>query len=150
MKGGKLYINNEEVTDLIILNEINDIKKLSFIGCKSINSVKIHDYVISIDKGAFKGCSSLTSVIIGKGVAAIGLDAFSYSSINEFYCASATPPGLSNSYWVENYGMAYDPIYHTLYSGVNENATHYIPLGRKTAYEDSKWSNYFKNIVEMD
>ena len=148
---GKLYVDNKEVVDLVIPNDISTIKKFAFYGCKSIKSLKIHDQVTSIGKCSFYQCSSLTSVTIGKGVKSMGSNAFSYASINEFYCGPATPPELSNSYYVNNYGTVYDPIYHTFYSGTNKKyGTLYVPFGRKTAYIDKNWSNYFQNIVEME
>lgn len=154
LEGAKLYIDNKEITDLIIPNEISTIKRYAFIGCRSIKSVKIHSNVTRIEGRAFDNCSSLISVVIGDGIRSIGSNAFSYSPINEVYCYSATPPQLSNYYYFKDYGYRDHETYHT-FNGISSNATLYVPLGSKTAYEnDSKnlktWLKYFKNIKEID
>ena len=63
-KGGKLFLNNEELTHLAIPEEIRQIKSYAFCGCKSLAGVTIGDGIISIGSEAFYGCSSLTSVYI--------------------------------------------------------------------------------------
>ena len=149
--GAKLFIDNNEVTELIIPDDITYIKKFAFVGCKSIKSLKIHDRVTSIGDGSFNRCSSLTTVTIGKGIIGMGSNAFSNTSINEFYCADATPPVLSSSYYIIDYGILYNPTYHTFYAGYGKKyGTLYVPFGRKTAYEDEDWLQYFNNIVEME
>ena len=58
----KLYLNNEEVTELVIPSDIIKIKPYVFSGCTSLTSVTIPDSVASIVHNAFYSCSSLTSV----------------------------------------------------------------------------------------
>ena len=97
--GAKLYLNNSEVTELIIPLDVTEIKNYAFcycdsltsvtignsvtsIGnyafydCKSLKSITIPDSVTSIGDKAFYGCGSLTSVTIGNGVTTIGNEAF--------------------------------------------------------------------------
>ena len=97
--GAKLYVNNKELTELIIPEGIIEIKDFAFykcgslikanvstdvtsIGiyafydCTSLTSINISDGVSSIGNYAFRDCSSLTSVSIGDGVTSIGKEAF--------------------------------------------------------------------------
>lgn len=75
-----LYLNGEEIKDLVIPNNITSIGNYAFYGCSDLTSVTIPNSVTSIGEGAFSGCSGLTSVIIGDGVTSIGVNAFSYCS----------------------------------------------------------------------
>ena len=73
--GGHLYLNGEEVRDLVIPNGIKSIK-MAFAGCSGLTSVTIPDGVTSIEKYAFYLCRDLTSVTIPNSVTSIGNYAF--------------------------------------------------------------------------
>lgn len=59
-----LYINGEEVTDLVIPSSVTQINQITFINCSSITSVTIPENVTSIAEHAFEGCSGITTVKI--------------------------------------------------------------------------------------
>lgn len=71
-----LYINNELVTDLVIPDEVTQIRESAFYNCGSLDSVTIPDSVTTIDKYAFSNCDNLINVAIGNGVTNIGDNAF--------------------------------------------------------------------------
>ncbi len=73
--GGKLYINDVEVTE-VVLTTATKISAYVFYGCSSLTSVTIGENVTSIGKWAFYGCSSITSVTIPDSVTSIGYGAF--------------------------------------------------------------------------
>ena len=73
---GKLYLNNELVTELVIPDSVTEIGGSAFYNCKSLTSVVIPDSVTKIGSYAFYGCSSLTSVTIPDSVTSIGERAF--------------------------------------------------------------------------
>ena len=73
---GRLYLNGEEVKDLVIPNSVESIGEDAFLGCTSLTSVTIGDGVKSIGESAFCGCENLTSVTIPKSVESIGECAF--------------------------------------------------------------------------
>ena len=75
-----LYLNGEEVKDLVIPNSVTSIDRRAFYGCENLTSVTIPNSVTSIGNGAFYDCSGLTSVTIPNSVTSIGEDAFSYCS----------------------------------------------------------------------
>lgn len=72
-----LYLNNQELTELVIPEEITEIKAYAFQNCSSLTSVTMGTGVTSIGNNAFDGCSSLTSIDIPAGVTSIGDSAFS-------------------------------------------------------------------------
>ena len=71
-----LFLNGEEIRDLIIPEEIETINSSVFDGCSGLTSVTISNSVTTIGDGAFRGCSGLTSVIIPNSVTSIGQWAF--------------------------------------------------------------------------
>lgn len=68
---GHVFLNNEEITNLIIPNNVTSISSRAFIYCSAITSVTIPNSVKSIGEGAFGGCSGLTSLSIPNSVTSI-------------------------------------------------------------------------------
>ena len=87
--GAKLYLGNKEVTELVIPEDITEIKDFAFNGCGSIIKVVIPDHVTSIGSSAFQYCSALTTVTIGDGVTSVGSYTFSD-------CAALTTVTIGN------------------------------------------------------
>ena len=71
-----LYLNGEEVKDLVIPNSVTSIGDWAFSGCKGLSSVTMPNSVTSIGEYAFYNCSDLSSVIIPNSVESIGEYAF--------------------------------------------------------------------------
>ena len=75
-KAHHLYLNGQEVTDLVIPESITSIGNYAFDYCTALTSVTIPDGVTNIGKQAFRGCGNLTSVTIPPSMVTIGGDAF--------------------------------------------------------------------------
>ena len=75
-----LYINNTNVTNLVIPNTITEIKAHAFAGAYFLKSVTIPESVTSIGKYAFAHCDSHKSVKIPKAVTKINNGVF-YSCV---------------------------------------------------------------------
>ena len=71
-----LYLNGEEITNLVIPDDVTSIGNYAFYNCSGITSVTIPNSVTSIGGFAFYDCSGLTSVTIGNSVTSIGNRAF--------------------------------------------------------------------------
>lgn len=71
-----LYLDEQLVTDLVLPNTVNKIKKCAFRGCSSIKTVIIPSSVDEIGGDAFKYCTNLTSLVIPNSVETIGDLAF--------------------------------------------------------------------------
>ena len=67
-----LYVNGELLTNLVIPNDVTEIKDYAFCCWKGLKSVDIPSIVTSIGSCAFDGCTGLTSVTIEQGVTSIG------------------------------------------------------------------------------
>ena len=137
--GAKLYLNDKEITQLVIPEDILVVKENAFLGCKSITSVIIHDGVTSIEKTSFRNCIALTDVTIGKNVENIKAGAFYGCPINLLYCYATTPPTFNTN----RYNL---PFNKELVKG----ATLYVPVRCGAKYKSSDWGTYFENIIEMD
>ena len=85
-----LYLNGEEVKDLVIPNSVTSIVERAFHYCKGLTSVTIPNSVTSIGDYAFQYCSGLTSVTIGNSVTSIGEDAF-------YHCSGLASVTIGNS-----------------------------------------------------
>lgn len=75
-----LYLNGEEIKDLVIPNNVTSIGNNTFYGCIGLTSVIIPDGITSIGSDAFWGCNNLVSITIPKTVTSIGSEAFRFCS----------------------------------------------------------------------
>ena len=58
-----LYLNGEEIKDLVIPSDVTSVNKYAFAYCSGLTSVTIPNNVTSIGECAFHNCSNLTSII---------------------------------------------------------------------------------------
>lgn len=73
-----LFLNGQEITELVIPQGVTEIKDYAFSNCAGFTSITIPDGVISIGKYAFRYNSNMTSLTIGETVKSIGANAFEY------------------------------------------------------------------------
>ncbi|MBR5061906.1 MAG: leucine-rich repeat domain-containing protein [Prevotella sp.] len=66
-----LFLNGEEVKDLVIPNDVTSISGHAFYNCEGITSIIIPNSVTSIGSGTFASCTGLTSVIIPNSMTSI-------------------------------------------------------------------------------
>ncbi len=85
-----LYLDGEEIKDLVIPNSVTRIGNYAFKNCSGLTSVVIPNSVTSIGSDAFHSCSGLTSVVIGNSVTLIGSGAF-------YKCSGLTSVVIPNS-----------------------------------------------------
>ena len=85
-----IFLNGEEIKDLVIPNSITSIGNFVFFECFGLTSVTIPNSVTSIGDRAFYDCRSLTSLTIPNSVTTIGDRSF-------YYCASLTSVTIPNS-----------------------------------------------------
>ena len=76
LEGHHLYLNGEEIKELVIPNSLTIINNFAFSGCSGLTSVTIPNSVTSIGGSAFRECSGLTSVTIPNSVTSFGSRAF--------------------------------------------------------------------------
>ena len=144
-----LYLNGDEIENLIIPDGVTSIGNFAFSGCTDLTSVTIpnsvtsigeaafdrcsgltslvlSDYLTIIMKESFQSCSALTSLTIPSSVQYIYQNAFNgCSALEEINAQPTTPPFIYNNTF-PNYTVP-----------VN------VPSGCKGAYQTAdNWSNF--------
>ncbi|MEE1153511.1 MAG: leucine-rich repeat domain-containing protein, partial [Prevotella sp.] len=152
-----LYMNGEEIKDLVIPNSVTSIGDYAFrdcdgltsvtignsvesIGdyafrdCDSLTSITIPNSVTSIGERAFQSCSVLTSVTIGNSVKSIGESAFRYcSKLKNVYCLAEKVPSTESDAFDRS-----NPEYATLH----------VPAASIDSYKaTSPWSSFGKIVA---
>ena len=135
-----LYLNGEEIKQLVIPNSVTSIGEYKFINCWSLESVVIHDSVTSIGKKAFSNCRELTSITIPKTVTEISGEAFyECTNLAHIKLGHETPPLFNNSvYSVE------------LTCLINYAQTLEVPLGSTHSYASHEYWSKVESIYAMD
>ena len=156
-----LFLNGEEVTDLVIPNSVTAIKDYSFWGCSGLTSITIHNGVTSIGVGSFSRCSGLTSLTLPNSVTYIGVGAFdgcrgltsltlpnsvTYIGEGAFYHCSGLTTIVSE---IENPFEISDDVFNCSDKDIYVTATLIVPPGKRSAYQSTAGWNKFQNIVEV-
>lgn len=131
-----LYLNDVEITDLVIPNSVTEMESFAFFGIGGLKSVIIPNSVTDIVNGAFDGCSGLRTVYIGSDVKDVGNASFSNCpELTDFYCFAENVPNTQTD--------AFNGSYIDL-------ATLHVPSSAVESYKaTAPWSS-FKNIVATD
>ena len=102
-----LFLNGEEIKDLVIPNSVTSIGDYAFIYCSSLTNVTIPYSVTSIGCGAFYECSSLISVTVENPMpVSITRDVFSNRANATLY----VPYGSKATYETANYWKDFKEI----------------------------------------
>ena len=140
----RLYLNNVEITELIIPSDVVIINQYSFNNCVGLTKITIHDGVTSIGDMAFNTCKSLTTATIGKNVTYVGKSAFDYcTKLKEIYCKPTTPPAIYyNDYNGDVTGRSF-PLDIDIYVPRNSYSA-YTQYTSTTEYSIASVQNWYK------
>lgn len=84
-----VFLNDIELTELVVPEGIKEIKPYVFEWCRSLKSLVLNDELLSIGQFSFTGCHNLSYMKINKGLQKIGNYAFADCGLIE----SVTIPG---------------------------------------------------------
>ena len=115
------------LTSITIPQKVTTIKAGSFYDCSGLTSVTIPNSVTLLDAQAFRGCTSLTSITIPSSVTHFGGLVFGEcSNLTSVIVEAATP--------IENAEGSF---------ANKNNATLYVPIGSKNAYQNAvEWKDF--------
>ena len=152
----KLKLNGAEIKDLVIPNDITEIKFAAFYNCSGLTSVTIPNSVTSIGDYAFSSCTGLTSITIPNSVTSIGNYAFEgCTGLTELIIEDGKETlSLGYNYYNSNYigrGLFYDCPLEKLYIGRNLNyksgqSYGYSPFYSKTKLKEVTIGNSVTSI----
>ena len=98
-KARHLYLNGEEVRDLIVPETVTEIQPHAFMCFSGLTSVTL-PHVVSIGMSAFNSCSGLISMDLGPDVVMIRDGAFSTCMNHErLVCRAINPPEIHLTYY---------------------------------------------------
>lgn len=138
-----LFINGEEVTDLVIPDGVASISDYAFYGCKPLTSVNTGNTVKEIGSRSFVACDNLKNVTLGSSVTNIGERAFYHcKELKEVYSYIEEPFDITDPYMFTVYDSDKKDFYWP-------DRTLYVPIGTKALYEATDGWKVFKTIVEM-
>ncbi|MBR5192341.1 MAG: leucine-rich repeat domain-containing protein [Clostridia bacterium] len=116
--GGKLYINNELITQLNFTTATK-INNYAFYEYTALSSVSFPVGVESIGSYAFANCTGLEEIFIPNTVTKISQYAFNYcNNLENIYCEIAEKPSGWHAKWCDN--LKEDIQIHWNYSGVKD------------------------------
>ena len=131
-----LYLNSQEVKDLVIPDSVTTINDFAFSCCAGLTSVTFPNSVTEIGDYAFVWCSRLTSLTIPNSVTKIGHYAFNLcNSLTEIYCLPEIPPTITDD--------TFDDQHYN-------NATLNVPTGKVQDYKLATGWCRFSDIKPYD
>ena len=136
-----LFVDGEEVKDLVIPDGVTSISDYAFMDCNALTSVNTGNSVKKIGVYSFAGCDNIHTVTIGKSVTSIDIAFFCCKELKSVKSMIEDPFEIGNNTFTYR-ETADDPI-------TGPDAILYVPVGTKALYEATKGWNTFKNIVEM-
>lgn len=151
-----LYVNGNVLVDLVIPEDITEIKAAAFDGCRSLKSVTLHDKITSIGEDAFDDCYKLTSIQFPNSLTNIGRYAFRGTALTEVELPSSVTTIAYGAFDVKNeltavtsHISAADLV--ATYGFIDnkiKNATLTVPAGTKSVYATTAGWSSFTNVVE--
>ena len=136
-----LFVNGEEITDLVIPDGVTEIYDYAFYCCNALSSVNTGNTVRSIGFYSFAGCDNINTITIGKSVTSIDVAFFCCKELKSVKSMIEDPFEIDKNTFTYR-ETADDPI-------KEPNATLYVPVGTKAKYEAIEGWKKFKNIEEV-
>ncbi len=145
------------LTSVTIPSSVTSIGISAFQGCSGLTSVTIPNSVTNIGDRAFEDCSDLTSVTIPNSVTSIPQYAFCRCSGLTEVTIPSSVTSIGNQAFYNCYGLTSVTVEMETPLIIDSNtfthranATLYVPVGSKAAYQAANYWKEFKEIVEFE
>lgn len=106
----RLYLNNEELTELVIPNGVTTLKQFAFYMCESLNSITIPESVTNIYDYGFAGCVNVSKVtsfalkaptVLGSTFGISTTDFIGINATNKTLVVPMNSTGYDKSWWLD-------------------------------------------------
>ena len=138
-----LYLNGEEIKDLVIPNTVTSIKQFAFSGCCGLTSVIVPSPITTIGFAAFYGCDGMSTITIPNSMTSIGEYAFyGCKALEKVKCYAENVPQAELAF------MDYNERFQ-----LNPNSALYVPAQSLTKYKKFSYSRSwgcFKTIYAIE
>ena len=134
IKGSRLFnFKDEEITEIVIPEDMSSIGKYVFAGCMSIKKVTIPENISLVGYGAFMECNNMEFLSLSKNINEIENYAFYNCKIPDIYCyATKVPKTGSLSFY-----------------GGESRVTLHVPYQSVSLYRAVEPYKYFGSIVGL-
>ena len=132
--GGRLYtFEHEEISEIVLPEDISSVGKYVFAECKSLKKVTIPENISVVGYGAFIGCNNMEFLSLSKNISEIENHAFDGCKISDIYCyATKVPKTGSLSFY-----------------GGESRVTLHVPYQSISLYRAVEPYKYFGSIVGL-
>ena len=146
--GAKLYLDGEEITNIIIPSGITEVPSFAFYNCTNLESVIFQNGLEVISDKAFYGCSKLTKIDFPSTLTTIGTNVFQNCSLlsNIDFPQSINSlgnyafQGCSNLTKIVAHWESPFSLDGNTFSGVSPDCYLYVPIGTATKYITAGWN----------
>lgn len=140
----KLYVNNVELTEVIMPSDISSINSYAFANCSFITKLIIPDGVTTIGVGAFMNCHNLAEVSIPSTIKNINSEAFwGCENLLKIDCLATTPPAVYYNNNSNGYG-------NRIYAfPLNTGMKIYVPRDAYKLYTEYSYSDYSSGYTSV-
>ena len=134
-----LYLNGEQITDLVLPDRVTKISHLAF-NRANFNSVTLHEGITEIGYLAFWGCNNLTEITLPSTLTTLYENAFGQCyKLKKVVCKSITPPSAK---------LVYCSSY--FWNGFEENSGLKIYIPSNSSYRSAYcWDKYRSYMVDI-
>lgn len=145
------FRNNYYIDSLIISSGIETIEKNAFYNCYRMRYVELPSTLTTIGEYAFAYCGNMQNLVLPSSLTSIGEFAFTNNNLTNVTSRIQSPFEINKSVYCryESYWDATEQKNVETYT--NPNATLYVPIGTKSAYEAYEgWNMFDGGIYEGD
>lgn len=143
------FRGNQYIDSLIISSGIEVIEKNAFYNCYRMRYVELPSTLTTIGEYAFAYCGNLQNLILPSSLTSIGDFAFCSNNLKTVTSRIQSPFEINKSVFCSRYDNSWDEAEQKyVYTYTNPNATLYVPIGTKSAYEAIEGWSVFPEIVE--
>ena len=155
--GGRLYLNGQEIKNLVIPDNIRTLNYGAFEGCASLETVTLNNYITTIPNAAFANCHSLRTIYMPPSLKNIEVNAFigcrNVSFVIPEKVSYIGPSGLRCGH-VQNNNIivkAVNPPSISSDTFLNQKGFIFVPSNSVASYKSaSYWSQLSNQIMPLE